>query len=70
MPPPLPLLLQMTRPPGLNLGTYNIRDGRVFAPPPKSVQATQLGNYDLMIIIEMNIPYMVYFRNRLGCYIM
>ena len=39
----------------LNLGAYNIRDGRGFA-LPQVIQDVDKGNYDLMLLTETNIP--------------
>ena len=41
-------------PPGLNLGTYNIRYVRGFA-LPQAIQAVQIRKYDLMLMTETNI---------------
>ena len=51
----LPLLQRRTPLPlGLNVGTYNIRGGHGLG-LPHSIHAVQLGNYDLILLMEMNI---------------
>ena len=50
---------------GINLGTYSIRDGRGFV-LPQEIWAAERGNYDLMLLMEINIPDTVYFLNHLG----
>ena len=52
-------------PPGVSLWTYNIQDGCGFI-PPQSIHDIQLGNYDLMLLTEKNIPDTVYCHNHLG----
>ena len=47
----LPPRRRPTRFLSINLGMYNIWDGRVFA-SPQAIQAVQLGNYDLMLLVE------------------
>ena len=56
---------QPKRPPGLNIGTYNIRDGRAYG-LPQAIRAVQLGNYDFMVVTETKIQDQVYCKNRLG----
>ena len=53
---------QAAPPPGLNLGTYNIWDGRGFS-LPQATRAIQIGNYDLML---PKIQKKAYFHNLLG----
>ena len=43
----------------LNLGMYNIRYSRGFG-TPQSIWVTQMGNYDFMLLMETNIPDVVY----------
>ena len=64
MPPPLPWS-RPPRPPDLNLVTYNIWDGRGFA-PPQAIRAVHIANYNLMLMTEMKIPDETYFQNHLG----
>ena len=45
---------------------YNIWDVRGFG-LPKAIRAVQLGNYNLMLILETNIPDEGYCHKRLGC---
>ena len=35
----------------------------------QAIWATHLGNYDLMILTETKIPNAVYYKNRMGYYI-
>ena len=56
---PPPLQLRPTYPPCLNHLMYNIRYGQGFI-LPQAIWAVQLGNYDLMLLTETNIPYGVY----------
>ena len=44
---------------GFNLGTCNIWDGRGFG-LPLSIWAVERWNYDLMLLMETNIPDAVY----------
>ena len=50
---------------GINLRTYNIRYGRVFE-LSQVIWAFERGNYDLMLLKETKIPYVVYCHNFLG----
>ena len=49
----------------LNLGAYNIRDGRIFG-LPQEICAIEQSNYDLIILEDTKIPDGVYCHNRLG----
>ena len=62
--PPL-LRSRLPHPLGINLVTYNIRDDCGFA-PSQSIRAVHIGNYNLMLLTEKNIPYEAYCYNRLG----
>ena len=64
LPLPLPWSLP-PRPMGLNLGMYKIWDGHGFG-TPHTIWAAEQGNYDLMLLMETNIPDAVYCRNHLG----
>ena len=63
MPPPL--RRRPPLPPGLNLGTYNIREGRGFV-LPQEIRAVRLCNYGLMLMMETETPDEAYFHNHLG----
>ena len=59
------LTRRLTRPPGLNLRTYNICDGRGFG-LTQSIHTVNLENSNLMLITETNIPDKECCHNRLG----
>ena len=44
--------------PPMNLGAYNIQDSRGFG-LLKEILAVQMGNYDIMLLIETRIPEVV-----------
>ena len=46
-------------PSGLNLGKHNIRGGCGFG-LPQEIWVVQLGNYDLMLLMDTKIQYAVY----------
>ena len=49
----------------MNIETHNIREGCGFG-ILQVIWATQMGNYDLMILTKTNILDVVYCMNRLG----
>ena len=51
--------------PKLNLGTYNIQYGWVFG-LPKELQAVQMGNYDIMLLMETKMKEAVYWKTASG----
>ena len=55
----------MPLPMGLNLGAYNIRDGRGFG-LPQVIHAVERRNYDLILLTETEILDALYCFNRLG----
>ena len=50
---------------GINLGTYNIWDGRRFR-LPQAIGDIEQGNYDLMLLTETNVPEALYCHNLMG----
>ena len=56
---------QLPCPPGLSLRTYNILYGYGFG-LPQAIRAVQIGNYDVILMIETNIPDAVYCHNCVG----
>ena len=62
---PAPLRLRPPRPPGLNLGTYDICYGCGFV-VHQGIQTVQLRNYELMILTDTTIPDEAYCHNHLG----
>ena len=61
---PSPLWHRLFHSPGINLGIYNIWDGRVFV-LPQAICSIKQGNYDLVLLTEKKIPDAVYCHNRL-----
>ena len=59
-----PLRLWPNCPPGLNLGKYDIWDGHGFR-LLHEIWAVQLGNYDVILLMETKILDYVYCRNRI-----
>ena len=53
------------RPPGLNLGTCYIQDGRGFG-LPQSFWDMHLSSYDLILLTEKNITEVAYYHNHMG----
>ena len=49
---------------GLNLGTYNIRDGQGFG-LSQEIRAIERGNYNVMLLTDTNIPDAVFCHNFL-----
>ena len=63
--PPPPKRKPTPRPPGLNLGTLNIRDGRSSG-LAMAIREFQQGNYDIVIATETKITDEVYTKHTLG----
>ena len=53
------------RPPGLAIGTLNIRDGRGFG-LAQAIRVVQRGYFGVMLLTETKISTTAYCRNRLG----
>ena len=45
---------------------HTIYGTTVALPPPQAIRAVQIGNYNLMLLTETNIPYEAYCYNRWG----
>ena len=59
------LLDNLTRPPGLDLGAYNISDAWGFG-LAQAIWEVQLGNCDLIMLAETKISDKAYCHNQLG----